>query len=182
MRESLKNTILELRNSGLTYGEISSKLGCSKSVISFHCRKENLDNPNLLIKPKKNEIFEFEKLYEIHKSLEKVADITGWSSSTIKKYVKKRFKKTYKISKSDAVINWRKRTKEKLVNYKGGKCEICGYNKCVEALQFHHENPKEKDFQIGGKSWSYDRLVKEVDKCKLLCSNCHIETHKILRG
>ena len=30
----------------------------------------------------------------------------------------------------------------------GGKCSICGYNKCVDALQFHHENPKEKEFKL----------------------------------
>ena len=38
--------------------------------------------------------------------------------------------------------------KEELVKYKGGKCEICGYNKCIEALEFHHLNREEKDFTI----------------------------------
>ncbi|MEY4334993.1 MAG: phage FelixO1, partial [Bacteroidota bacterium] len=39
------------------------------------------------------------------------------------------------------VIAWRKRTKQKLVEHKGGCCEICGYNKCIEALEFHHKDP-----------------------------------------
>jgi hypothetical protein len=76
-----------------------------------------------------------------------------------------------------AVINWRKRTKIKLVEYKGGKCERCGYDKYPEVLEFHHKDPNEKDFSISGKSWSFERLKKEVDKCILLCANCHRETH-----
>ena len=76
------------------------------------------------------------------------------------------------------VIDWRKRTKVKLVEYKGGKCCKCGYNKSIKALEFHHINPNEKDFTISGKSWSFEKLKREVDKCVLLCANCHIETHE----
>ena len=68
-----------------------------------------------------------------------------------------------------------------LVNYKGGKCERCGYDKCVQALQFHHLNPDEKDFAISGKSYSFERLKKEVDKCIMVCANCHIEIHEELK-
>lgn len=87
----------------------------SKSVISFHCRKENLSNPNLLVKPSDIEIGRFLELYNEFKTLKRVSSITGWSLSTIKKYVKTRVKKV-KTTKSEAVINWRKRTKVKLVN------------------------------------------------------------------
>ena len=51
----------------------------------------------------------------------------------------------------------------------GGKCFVCGYDKCVGALQFHHKNPNEKDFTISGKTLSFDRLKNEVDKCMLVC-------------
>jgi hypothetical protein len=44
-------------------------------------------------------------------------------------------------------------------------------------LEFHHLDPNEKDFSIGGKSWSLERLKKEVDKCILICANCHRELH-----
>ena len=64
-------------------------------------------------------------------------------------------------------------TKEKLVQYKGGKCCICGYDKCMTSLHFHHRDPNEKDFGVTGKTVSYERLMKEVDKCELVCSNCH---------
>lgn len=75
---------------------------------------------------------------------------------------------------------YRQRTKEKAVKYKGGKCEIdgCGYNKCIWALDFHHKDPNEKDFQFSKYSnHSWDRIKKEIDKCILVCSNCHREIH-----
>lgn len=62
-------------------------------------------------------------------------------------------------------------------------CEICGYNKCIEALDFHHRDPSKKDFTIsstrkGGKGvGSWPELKKELDKCILVCSNCHREIH-----
>ena len=76
--------------------------------------------------------------------------------------------------------NRKKRIKTKLfcIDYKGGKCEKCGYSKCSSALDFHHINSLEKDFPI---SQAYRKskvnLIKELDKCQLLCANCHRETH-----
>lgn len=80
--------------------------------------------------------------------------------------------------RSAAVMNWRNRTKLKLIEYKGGKCDRCGYNKKVpSAYDFHHNDPSKKDFGISGKSWSYEKLKKETDKCTLLCKTCHSEVH-----
>ncbi|MEE3350582.1 MAG: hypothetical protein VZR09_11175 [Candidatus Gastranaerophilaceae bacterium] len=74
--------------------------------------------------------------------------------------------------------NSRLRLKEKLVAYKGGKCEICGYDKCITALEFHHLNPDEKEFGIGTNDiLSFEKNKKEVDKCILVCANCHREIH-----
>lgn len=73
--------------------------------------------------------------------------------------------------------------KLKAIEYKGGKCMICGYNKYYGSLVFHHRNPAEKEF-----SWpklrlrSWDDVIKELDKCDLLCRNCHGEVHKIEIG
>lgn len=69
--------------------------------------------------------------------------------------------------------------KKKIVAYKGGKCEECGYKKCIGALDFHHLDPNEKDATIAAmlNSASMENIKKEVDKCKLLCSNCHRELH-----
>ena len=68
-----------------------------------------------------------------------------------------------------------------LIAYKGGKCERCGYNKTPRALEFHHLNPEEKDFGISEiLTRSIQSLKDEVDKCILLCSNCHAEIHEEL--
>ena len=70
--------------------------------------------------------------------------------------------------------------KHKLIQYKGNQCEICGYNKCEGALQFHHLDPTEKDFTISQKNLGLtglDTFYKEVDKCILVCANCHAEIH-----
>jgi predicted HNH restriction endonuclease len=69
--------------------------------------------------------------------------------------------------------------KQQCIDYMGGCCSICGYNKCPAALEFHHKDPNEKDFGIaqrGLKSFS-EELRNELDKCIILCSNCHSETH-----
>ena len=79
----------------------------------------------------------------------------------------------------EAVIKRRKKTKELLVEYKGGKCEICGYDRCIDALEFHHLDPNEKEFGIAQKGYtrSIEANKAEADKCLLVCSNCHREIH-----
>ena len=81
----------------------------------------------------------------------------------------------------NGVTNWRRRTKLRAVAYMGGSCQVCGYKRCAAALAFHHKDPKQKDFIIsGGSIKSWDRMKKELDRCVLLCSNCHAEEHERL--
>jgi hypothetical protein len=63
------------------------------------------------------------------------------------------------------------------VAYKGGKCRGCGYDKCHAALDFHHLDPNEKDFDFKEARHNKEELAKELDKCILLCRNCHAEVH-----
>lgn len=65
------------------------------------------------------------------------------------------------------------------IAYKGGKCQCCGYNRYVGALEFHHINSEEKDFGISAKGYtrSWERVKEELDKCILVCANCHREIH-----
>lgn len=69
--------------------------------------------------------------------------------------------------------------KQVCIDYKGGECQECGYNKCNAALEFHHLDPNEKDFNISElKKTNFNEKIKsELDKCALLCSNCHREVH-----
>ncbi len=78
-----------------------------------------------------------------------------------------------------AVRDRRKKLRAKAVEHKGGKCEICGYNKCIEALEFHHLDSHHKDFGISKKGYtrSWEKVKAEINKCSLICANCHRELH-----
>ena len=70
--------------------------------------------------------------------------------------------------------------RNKLIAMHDGKCDICGYDKNSAGLTFHHNNPKEKSFPLdlrlcSNRTW--EKLVKEANKCRLLCQNCHVELH-----
>ncbi len=68
--------------------------------------------------------------------------------------------------------------KEKCVEYLGGECKLCEYNKCIAALDFHHRDPKTKKFEVSRSGVVFsERVREELDKCDLLCSNCHKELH-----
>lgn len=79
----------------------------------------------------------------------------------------------------DSVQKRRWKIKEIAVAYLGGKCNRCGYNKYVGALDFHHLDPSIKEFNIGesGYTRSWERVRVELDKCELVCANCHREIH-----
>ncbi len=74
--------------------------------------------------------------------------------------------------------------KQKCVDYKGGSCIKCTYDKCLAALEFHHRDPNEKDFSISkvlNHQWN-EWITQELDKCDLLCSNCHREIHASIQA
>ncbi len=78
-----------------------------------------------------------------------------------------------------AVAKRRKDIKLTAVKYKGGQCSICGYNRSIEVLDFHHLPEFKKKFGIAGQGLtrSWESMKKEVDKCILICANCHRELH-----
>ncbi len=78
--------------------------------------------------------------------------------------------------RSGAVTRYRRKTKRRLVVTFGGKCTLCGYNKYVGSLDFHHIDPNTKKYGLSrGFSLSYEKLLEEAKKCILLCKNCHQE-------
>ena len=80
---------------------------------------------------------------------------------------------------TESVQKRREKIKIMAIAYKGGKCQCCGYNKCSQALEFHHTDPLQKDFGLGAKGYtrSWDKNKQELDKCVLVCANCHREIH-----
>lgn len=58
------------------------------------------------------------------------------------------------------------------------ECELCGYNKNWSALCFHHIEEEEKEFEVNeARTASRERVKAEIEKCALLCHNCHMEVH-----
>ena len=177
--EETINKIVELRLSQKTYLEISKQVNISEDRLKRICRnnKLNMASHNCSKTFNKDDVT---KYYLTVKSLRKTANHFNTTRDTIRKHIddiniiKERGRT---ISKSKSVIEWRKRKKIELVKYKGGRCEKCGYDKSISALCFHHLDPDQKDFSISCKSYSIERLKKEVDKCILVCANCHIELH-----
>lgn len=180
----MKDKILNLRKNGYTYNEIIKELGCSKSTVSYYCRKNGISRYDNSIKISNDLIEKMQLYYNECNSSRKVSKKFNVSRNQVSKYVKLNSKKTSTKTEDDkrkssvkSVIYWRQRAKIKLVEYKDGKCIVCGYNRCIQSLHFHHTDPREKDFTISGKTLSLEKMKKEVDKCILVCSNCHTEIH-----
>lgn len=103
--------------------------------------------------------------------------MVGCSGGLVAYYVDPKGKE--KNIKRNFQRRYEKRRKWKL--YAGGKCQRCGYDKCLDDLCFHHKDPKEKKHQVsyifhwGG--MTDEKIKKEIDKCLLVCADCHYELH-----
>ena len=150
--------VIELAKAKWTTKEIANHLGCTRQHIEHLRRKHNV----------------------------KASDnIPKYTCRICGETDKSKFYKTYvyicgkcqneKTKKSLANV------KSEMIKYKGSKCQICGYDKCDSALEFHHIDPKQKDSSITNMIQTrveLNILIKEVDKCILICANCHRELHK----
>lgn len=131
-----------------------------------------------------NQLKEF---YYAGNSARQTAKKFGIGKTTVTDYVTVRPKNPLKLEEKrkrnlEAVKRRRKEIKRLSVEYKGGKCEKCGYDKCIGALEFHHIDPTKKDFGIAekGRTMSWERTKLELDKCIMVCANCHREIHEEL--
>ena len=82
--------------------------------------------------------------------------------------------------KDKAVLrNWRNKTNSvhQLKMLYGGSCKLCGYSKCLKALDFHHVNSSDKIFEISSSRGCIKKMAVEARKCILICANCHRELH-----
>ena len=84
-------------------------------------------------------------------------------------------------SRAKTISALRKAMKKEAIRRKGSKCEICGYNKCTAALNFHHLDASQKEFSLAqsGVIHSWTEFWNEAQKCQLLCANCHAEVHNM---
>ena len=91
-------------------------------------------------------------------------------------------KKEGNVANTDAVSRRRKKLKLMAVELMGGRCTLCGYDRCIRALEFHHLNPSHKSFALSmnGLTRSWARIQEELKKTVLLCANCHREVEDVL--
>lgn len=174
LEDNIVKEIIALYKDGGSIIKIAKRLKISKSTVSKYINNVGLSK--------------YESPIEITgELLEKLQK--DYDSGSPKKVIGKKYRialyrlnkliKPKALTKYEVLKNRRIRIKEEFINYKGGKCSICGYSKCYSALEFHHLNPSEKDFTIAQNS-SYKNmkiLKKELDKCILVCANCHREIH-----
>ena len=74
----------------------------------------------------------------------------------------------------------RKAIKALAIEYMGGECVDCGLVDDACVYDFHHLDPSKKDFSVGGNVLAFETMKPELDKCILLCSNCHRKRHYYL--
>ena len=88
------------------------------------------------------------------------------------------------LCRQERVSDWRRRVQRTLIAEAGGKCHVCGYDRCPAALQFHHRDPAEKSFALShdGVARSIARATAEATKCVLLCANYHAEVKSVTRS
>jgi predicted transcriptional regulator len=179
----MKEKILELRKKGFKINEIVKELGCAKSTVSYHINNNGLGYKKVITD---SLISEINNYYLTHTKIE-TAKHFGISCSSVSTYTKnKKISLTQEEKKRNrvkSVTKRRQKIKQLSIEYKGGCCQKCGYNKCIAALEFHHLDPNEKDFLISRKGYSisWERVKKELEKCILVCSNCHREIHEEYR-
>ena len=162
-----KTTLSELVDSGLSTREIADRLGLSQSTVRHWLRRHGL---------------------RTHRS--RRPDSTGVRGTdpdrklmTCARHDQTLFwlegRGVYRClrCRSEAVARRRRRLKEILVAEAGGRCSLCGYDRYIGALQFHHRDGATKDFGLAdrGHTRSLDVVRAEAKKCILLCANCHSE-------
>jgi hypothetical protein len=113
---------------------------------------------------------------EFNKHSNSTDNLTSWCKVCIRNSSNKHYinnKEKYS-SKQEKI---RKEKREWLNKIKSTlKCEQCGENH-IATLDFHHVNPNEKEFGVARSGFSKEKILKEIEKCIVLCSNCHRKLH-----
>lgn len=160
-----KEKLSKLLNQGYSFNKIAKLENKGITTILYWAKKYSLVKPVQINS-------------ETHKTCPKCTQ-----KKELKEFYKKRGKDgNSSYCKSCSVEQVLVRTqlfKSKMIEYKGNKCIVCSYDKYQGALEFHHLDPNKKDFTLSHyKMHSFDdKIKKELDKCALVCANCHREIH-----
>jgi excisionase family DNA binding protein len=157
----------ELVAEGLTTREISKRLGLSQSTVRHWLKKHGLKT----VRARRKDAHGRRGLDPDRKTMQcaRHGATEFWLES----------RGIYRClrCRSEAVARRRRRVKEMLVAAAGGRCRICGYDRWIGALHFHHRDGETKDFGLAerGLTKSLETMRAEAAKCLLLCANCHSE-------
>ena len=167
-----KELLIEMIGKGMSLNQIGKETGKSLTTVRYWAKKHQIEFPN---KPFKEIGKKDYGEYRFCPRCKKNCIITEFYNRRGKEH-----SSVYcKICTNLQTIERQRNIKKLMVDYKGGKCQKCGYNKYIGALEFHHLNPEEKDFNLSElKIHSFNQvIIDELDKCILVCSNCHREIH-----
>ena len=162
-RSALEKLVLE----GLTLGQVASRLSVSISCVRYWIEKHGLPAPREVRAAdadsrRRSGDTRMVRTCRHHGEAEFVLDERGWRCRRCRR---------------EAVSRRRRKVKRLLVEEAGGECSICGYDRSVAALQFHHLDPSVKRFGLSRNGHTVALAVarEEAAKCMLLCANCHAE-------
>lgn len=171
--------MIQLIELGLSSHKIAKQLNCSQTTISYWLKKYDLKTNRDKSKYKSG------SSYKIIDGCEYKLCPRCSEEKKISEFILRKRGGHYCYCKpclSNQAIERHSKLKLQCLEYKGGKCVCCGYDKCVRALEFHHVDPNEKDFEISKRTKrKFEEIKKELDKCELVCCNCHREIHSGLR-
>lgn len=162
MNISEKQQIQELIDLKFTRKQIAKKLNITFDSLAYKIKKYKLSYNRHLINVKEKKCSDCNKVKNINQFY---------------KNKKKSYHSYCKLCITQQTIERQRLIKKQAVKYKGGSCVKCGYFKCLGALQFHHVAEKSSKW-TNFKMRTFDEsFKKELDKCILLCANCHAEEH-----
>ena len=165
-KEYLENKLAE----GFSTNQIAKELKITGAGVRYHMKKWNLHSQHLSIQDKACYRTNTHKECPRCKEIKTLDKFDRRSNGNIQSYCRV----CINVNRYSLI----KQHKITLIQEFGGKCIKCNYNKNISALEFHHLDPKTKDFHFSStKTTNIDKIRKELDKCILVCANCHREVH-----
>lgn len=166
-----ENYLHNLVDEGLSQREIANRIGCSQSTVKYWLCRYSLKTKNIQCSKKNGP--------DDPRYVQRECKHHG-----VTEFILEPSRNSYRCRKcrSGNVAEQRRKLKRELVDIAGGKCvrSGCGYSKSIWALEFHHRDENEKFYDIGAliRDRKRDLVFKEIEKCDLLCSNCHAEVEE----
>lgn len=173
-----QSILKEYVDNGLSIAEISEKVNKSKTSVRHWLKKYNLKTIGKA---------GAKSLHKTHDGMKVCSKCNEHKS--IKEFRPRKdrpgtVQPHCKACDTKNTIAQEKSRKQFLIKYLGNACVDCGViDNDIEIYDFHHLEPEHKDFTIQSrKSASLDTIVKELDKCVLLCANCHTRRHSAMKS